>query len=170
MKRVAILAMMAIAITAVCGAPTNGAYPLLVWNATASAPPGFYRIQPPLPLRLGDLVLLKPDPADAALYAERGYLPRGVPLLKPVAAVGGMHVCEQDAHVAIDDRFAAIALPADGMRRPMTHWTGCRTLTADEIFVLNPVVRTSLDGRYFGPSPIAAVLGRAVPLWTWRAQ
>ena len=168
--RVMILAMMAVAVTLVCGAPTSGAYPLLVWNATASAAQGFYRIEPASPLHLGDLVLLKPDPASATLYAERGYLPRGVPLLKPVAAVAGMRVCEQDARVAIDGGSVAIALQADGMQRPMAHWTGCRPLTTGEVFVLNPAVRTSLDGRYFGPSPIAAVLGRAVALWTWRMR
>ena len=168
--RVVILAMMAIAIAAVGSSRMSGARPLLVWNATASAPPGFYRIERPLRLRLGDLVLLKPDPASAALYAERRYLPRGVPLLKPIAAVAGMHVCEQDGRLAIDGRFVAIALPADGMHRSMTSWIGCRTLVANEIFALNPAVRTSLDGRYFGPSPIAAVLGRAIPLWTWGAR
>ena len=168
--RVVILAIIAVAVTLVSGTPTRGAYPLLVWNATASAPQGFYRIEPPSPLPVGDLVLLKPDPASAALYAERGYLPRGVPLLKPVAAVAGMRVCEQDGRVAIGGRFAAVALPADGMHRSMTYWTGCRTLMAGEVFVLNTAVRTSLDGRYFGPSPITAVLGRAVPLWTWGAR
>ncbi len=170
MMRLMILAATALAVTAVLGSPKSGAYPLVVWNATASAPVGFYRMEPALPLRLGDLVLLQPDVASAALYAERGYLPRGMPLLKPVAGIAGMHVCEQDARVAIDGRFAATALPADGLRRPTTPWTGCRVLGTGEIFVLNPAVRTSLDSRYFGPSPIAAVIGRAVPLWTWRAR
>lgn len=170
MMRLMILAATALAVTAVCGSPKSGAHPLVVWNATASAPLGFYRVVPWPPLRLGDLVLLQPDVVSAALYAERRYLPRGVPLLKPVAAIAGMQVCEQDARVAIDGRFAAVALPADGLRRPMRAWTGCRVLGTGEIFVLNPTVRTSLDGRYLGPSPIAAVMGRAVPLWTWRAR
>ena len=161
---------MAVAISAIYGLRTGDVRPLLVWNATASAPPGFYRIEPPSLLRLGDMVLLHPDQASAALYAERGYLPRGVPLFKPVAAIAGMHVCEQDARVTIDGRVTAVALPADGMHRSMTHWTGCRTLTTGEIFLLNPAVRTSLDGRYFGPSPVTVVLRRAVPLWTWRAR
>ncbi len=170
MTRVVTLALLALAVMLVCSSPESGAYPLLVWNATASAPPGLYRIEPAMPLRLGGLVLLRPDPESAALYAQRGYLPRGVPLLKPIAAVAGMRVCEQEGRVSIDGGFAAVALAVDGMRRPMTPWAGCRTLTGREVLVLNPAVPTSLDGRYFGPSPISSVLGRAVPLWTWRAR
>src|SRR6266481_331135 len=68
--------------------------PILVWNATASAPRGLYCILSPSGLQTGDLVLVKPDPASAALYSERGYLPLGVPLLKRVGALRGMRVCE----------------------------------------------------------------------------
>ena len=143
--------------------------PLIVWNATASAPLGFYRIEVPAKLRDGDLVLLRPDVASAAAYAARGYLPRGVPLLKPVAATAGTRVCERDGRVAIGGTPVALALTADGRGRPMTAWTGCRKLAGGELFVLNAAVPTSLDGRYFGPSKIAAVIGRAVPLWTWSA-
>jgi type IV secretory pathway protease TraF len=55
--------------------------PILVWNDTASAPRGLYRTAAPPAVRGGDLVLLRPDPASAVVYAERGYLPLGVPLL-----------------------------------------------------------------------------------------
>jgi type IV secretory pathway protease TraF len=88
--------------------------PILVWNATASAPRGLYCIAPLTGLRAGDLVLVQPDPASAALYAERGYLPLGVPLLKRVAALGGMRVCEHGGDVTIEGRHVANALPTDG--------------------------------------------------------
>ena len=45
--------------------------PILVWNATASTPRGLYCIAPLTDLQAGDLVLVQPDPASAALYAER---------------------------------------------------------------------------------------------------
>jgi type IV secretory pathway protease TraF len=66
-------------------------HPLIVWNSTASAPIGFYRLRPvgEAPLRKGELVLVWPDAASAQLYAERGYLPLGVPLLKRIAATSG---------------------------------------------------------------------------------
>ena len=36
----------------------------------------------------------------------------------------------------------------------------------DDIFLLNPAVRDSLDGRYFGPLLASNVLGRATPILT----
>jgi conjugative transfer signal peptidase TraF len=142
--------------------------PILVWNATASAPRGLYSITPVSELQAGDLVLVQPDPASAAVYAERGYLPLGVPLLKRVGALGGMRVCEHAGDVTIEGRHVANALPTDGRGRPMTPWSGCRALNDGEFFALNADVPTSLDGRYFGPSLLSSMIGRAAPIWTVR--
>jgi conjugative transfer signal peptidase TraF len=139
--------------------------PILVWNATASEPRGLYCIAPLTGLQAGDLVLVQPDPASAALYAERGYLPLGVPLLKRVGALGGMRVCEHGGDVTIEGRHVANALPNDGRGRPMTPWSGCRALSDREFFALNADVQASLDGRYFGPSLLSSVIGRAIPVW-----
>ena len=144
--------------------------PILVWNATASAPRGLYCIVSPSGLQAGDLALVQPDPASAAVYAERGYLPLGVPLLKRVGALGGMRVCEHGGDVTIEGRHVANALPIDGRGRPMTSWSGCRALSDGEFFALNPDVPTSLDGRYFGPSPLSSVIGLAIPVWTERER
>jgi conjugative transfer signal peptidase TraF len=143
-----------------------GPRPILVWNATASAPRGLYCIARPAGFQAGDLVLVQPDPASAAVYAERGYLPLGVALLKRVVALGGMRVCEHDGDVTIEGRYVANALRIDGQGRPMTFWSGCRVLNDAELFALNADVPTSLDGRYFGPSLRSSVIGRAVPVWT----
>ena len=35
-----------------------------------------------------------------------------------------------------------------------------------EVFLMNPDVGDSLDGRYFGPFPASAVIGQAIPLFT----
>jgi conjugative transfer signal peptidase TraF len=140
--------------------------PILVWNATASAPRGLYCIAPLTGLQAGDLVLVQPDPASAALYAERGYLPLGVPLLKRVGALGGMRVCEHSGGVTIEGRHVANALPIDGRGRPMISWSGCWALSEGEFLALNADVPASLDGRYFGPSPLSSALGRAIPVWT----
>jgi conjugative transfer signal peptidase TraF len=146
------------------------ARPILVWNATASAPRGLYRIAPPTALQTGDFVLLRPDPTSAAIYAERGYLPLGVPLLKRVGALAGMRVCEQAGEVAINDKHVADALLIDGRGRPMIYWAGCRALRDGELFALNTDVPASLDGRYFGPSLVSSVIGRAVPVWTGKER
>jgi len=140
--------------------------PILVWNATASAPRGLYCIAPPTGLQAGDLVLVRPDPGSASVYAERGYLPLGLPLLKRVGALRGMRVCERAGDLTIEGRHIASALPIDGRGRPMASWSGCRTLSDGEFFALNADVPTSLDGRYFGPSRLSSVIGRAIPVWT----
>src|SRR5260370_9722025 len=101
--------------------------PILVWNATASAPGGLYCIVSPSGLQAGDLVLVRPDPASAAVYAERGYLPLGLPLLKRVGALRGMRVCERAGDLTIEGRHIASALPIDGRGRPMASWPACRT-------------------------------------------
>lgn len=140
--------------------------PLLAWNATASAPIGLYRVLPAGVPHVGDLVLVRPPAALAALFAERGFLPMGVPLLKHVAALAGDRVCRIGLHVTVNGTAVATALERDRQGRLLPAWSGCRRLTADDVFLLNPDAPASLDGRYFGPSPVAAIVGRVAPLWT----
>lgn len=148
------------------GRGCGGTRPVLVWNTTASVPVGLYRVLPLAgDLRVGDLVLVRAPDALAELLAERGYLPFGVPLLKHVAAVAGQRVCERAGVVSIDGRIVATALVADGRGRPLPHLEGCSTLGRGEVFLLNAGVPASLDGRYFGPTPVASVIGKAIPLW-----
>lgn len=144
--------------------------PLIVWNATPSVPVGLYLIVRADALRVGDLALLHLDPGSAARFAARGYLPAGVPLLKPVGAIAGTPVCEREGALSIAGKHVADAQATDGRGRALAAWEGCRTLTADELLVLNADNLVSLDGRYFGPSPITAVIGRALPLWTLEAR
>ena len=128
--------------------------PRVVWNASASAPIGLYRIEP---LR---------DPPLARWLAERGYLGERVPLLKHVAAKPGQRVCRSGAVVSVDARPMVVARERDGMGRPLPVWQGCRTLRAGELLMLNPDHADSMDGRYFGPLPPSTVLGRATPILT----
>ena len=166
-SRWCVFGSMIVGLALLLASATIGAQPLLVWNATASAPIGFYRVRPigVQPPRIGELVLIRPDATSARLYAERGYLPLDVPLLKRVAAVAGQRVCERDGALSIDGRHVADALPTDGQGRPLAAWSGCRPLRDGELFVLMVDVPASLDGRYFGPTPIRSVIGHATPLW-----
>ena len=43
---------------------------------------------------------------------------------------------------------------------------GCRTVAPGEVFLMNPGVPDSLDGRYFGALPASSIIGRAAPVWT----
>ncbi|RBM05146.1 S26 family signal peptidase [Novacetimonas cocois] len=139
--------------------------PRLIWNVTASTPVGLYRLQSVSPLHVGDLIAIRPPTDIAGMLARGGYLPLGVPLLKPVAALAGQLVCRTGAAVTVDGKVLGNALSHDHRGRPLPVWQGCRHVLPGQVFVMNPAVPTSLDGRYFGVLPVDAVLGRAQPLW-----
>ena len=138
--------------------------PWLVWNASASAPIGLYRVLPGKPIR-GDLVLVRTPSSVRQLAAERGYLPQSVPLVKRVAALDGDIVCAADDVISVNGRFAAERLARDRFGRPLPTWSGCHLLDGGEAFLLMEDVSDSFDGRYFGQIPTAAIIGRLVPLW-----
>jgi conjugative transfer signal peptidase TraF len=139
--------------------------PKLVWNASASAPLGLYRVVSAAP-KHGDLVLVRAPESIAHLGAERGYLPLDVPLVKRVVALSGDHVCALDETVIVNGRVVAERLKADRAGRPLPWWSHCRALVGDELFLLMGEVSGSFDSRYFGPVSRANVIGRLVPLWT----
>ena len=140
--------------------------PRLVWNATASAPTGLYWVQHPVALQLGDLALAQLPPSVQNFAAQRGYLPRGVPLVKHVAALAGDRICGDGIVLTRNGLVLALRFARDHLRRPLPLWNGCRTLRAFDVLLVNDTVAHSFDGRYFGPVDRAAMLGTLVPLWT----
>lgn len=139
----------------------------LLYNPSESAPRGWYAVVPACRIQTDDFVVLFLSGAAEKLVTDRQYLPRTVPLLKRVAALGGQHVCERAGSVTINGSFAAQAQRTDGAGRPLDAWSGCRTLRADELFLLSRNKDASFDSRYFGPVLRSTVRGRAIPLWTW---
>lgn len=139
------------------------ASPRLLWNTTASVPIGLYRLAPPSHPKVGELVVLQPDPTIASFLDAGGWLPLGVPLLKPVAATQGQIVCRYGTQITIDGRARAGAVTHDDQGRPLPAWSGCRRLGLGEVFVLSEVPG-SFDGRYFGPTAQTSVLALARPV------
>ncbi|WP_400766934.1 S26 family signal peptidase [Methylosinus sporium] len=142
------------------------AAPRLIWNTTASTPIGLYELQATGRLRAMQLVAVRPPEHIAIFLADGGFLPKGVLLLKHVLALPGHTVCRADAIITVDGVDVGEARDRDHLRRPLPSWTGCRTLRPDEVFLMNPTVQDSLDGRYFGPFPAPSIVARAVPIWT----
>ena len=134
--------------------------PKLIWNASGSAPIGLYVLNPVGKLHVGDLLATRPPKTLATFLDERQYLPIGVPMLKHVAALPGQNVCRLGHEVTVDGKAVAEALDRDRLGRPLPVWQGCRVITSGEVFLLN-ARWDSLDGRYFGPLPITAVMGSA---------
>ena len=139
--------------------------PRFLWNASASAPLGLYRVQPGASVGSGDMAVAWAPASARALAGERGYLPSSVPLVKRVAAVSGSSVCARGAVILVNDRVIALRRHADAAGRPLPWWEGCRRLGADELFLLMAETPDSFDGRYFGISEARDIVGKAVLLW-----
>lgn len=142
---------------------------LLVWNASASAPIGLYRVNPFAPLRTGDRAVVDPPAPVATFLVARGYVPRGVPLIKTVAALAPSRVCRDGLTVTVDGRILASARPTDRRGRRLPAWSGCKDLAAKEVFLLTAEAPDSLDGRYFGPMSKASIRGVAHPIQVRRS-
>ena len=140
--------------------------PRLIWNASASAPVGFYTVAPESTYIVPDLVVVAPPEPLARFMVERGYVGRDVPLLKHVLGLPGQQVCRLRSTITVDGVEMGAALDHDRLGRDLPVWQGCKTIAQDEIFLMNWEVRDSLDGRYFGPIPASSIIGRALPLWT----
>ncbi len=164
--RIAILGMISITVVAMFGT-LDVRVPWLVYNASASAPIGLYRVEQRLPRR-GEMALVEPPPLVELMLYERGLLPRSVPLVKQVAAVGGDEVCrrkgEGQDEIAINGQVVAEALEKDTDGRPLPKWEGCLHLATGEFFLLQPHPR-SFDSRYFGPVLRCDVLGVVRRVW-----
>ena len=164
MKRPVVLGWAGLALAALALAPVAARAPRLIWNASASLPLGLYRLEPTRAVTAGELVAYRPAPEWSRAFAARGYLPDGVPLLKPVAATPPSMVCRQGLRIVIDGRTVAMALEKDRAGRPLPRWSGCITLGPEAVFLLAPDVPDALDGRYFGPVDRRDLLGRIVPI------
>lgn len=153
----------ALSIMLASGVPTA---PRLVWNASASVPIGFYTISPADRIEVPDLVAVMPPEPIASFMVQRGYVGRGVPLLKRVLGLPGQRVCRDGRAITVDAVPLGEARDRDSQGRDLPVWQGCRIIAEGEVFLMNLDVSDSLDGRYFGPLPASTVMGRATPLFT----
>ncbi len=160
------LALAFVAVCAIASTFPRDREPLLVWNASASAPIGLYAVRTLGALAIADLVVARPPEPLAEWLAARGYLPKGALLIKRVAALPGQKVCRTDFTISVDGSAVAEANARDHAGRDLPRWSGCFVLGYGEVFLLNWDHPASLDGRYFGALPIDSIVGRAQPIWT----
>jgi conjugative transfer signal peptidase TraF len=139
--------------------------PRLLWNVTASAPVGFYRVDPAIPVHVGDMAIANPPSAVRSLAALRHYLPLGVPLVKRIAAGPGDRICASGGRILINGLWVVSRRTRDARGRPMPGWHGCQILHEGQYLLLMPSVPTSFDGRYFGITSVNDIVGRATLLW-----
>lgn len=141
--------------------------PLYIWNASASVPIGLYRLRSAYQFQVTELVAVQPPEPLATFLDLNGYLPVGVPMLKRILALPGQTVCRSGLTISVDDVAMGDARDRDGRGRPLPRWEGCRVVGEGELFLMNWQSDDSLDGRYFRFLPASAVIGRALPVWTW---
>jgi conjugative transfer signal peptidase TraF len=158
-------------ILAMCGAtalakwPVEISCPSFIWNASESVPIGLYRLQQVRKLDVTELVAVRPPEPLVSFLDFNGYLPSGLPMLKRVLALPGQTVCRTGLTIAIDSIEMGKARERDSRGRSLPVWQGCRLIAKGEVFLMNWQSAESLDGRYFGPIPASAVIGRALPVW-----
>ena len=119
-------------------------------NVSPSSRLGLYRLTAvPTPLARGTLVVLPVPPEVGAWHS------RWVPLLKPVAAIEGDLVCTEEDGLWIEGQaFGPIYPEAGGA--PLPRLRGCVRVPAGAVFLASPAPR-SLDGRYFGMTPVSTI-------------
>lgn len=139
--------------------------PLLLWNASTSSPVGLYLVRAGARPRRGETVIAWPPAAARWLAAQRRYLPAGVPLVKPVAAIAGARICAHGRTIIVNGRTAALRRLRDRAGRRMPWWSGCRQLRGGDLFLLSANVPEAFDGRYFGITRASEIIGPARLLW-----
>ena len=139
--------------------------PLLVWNASASAPTGLYFVSPGAPIDAGDMVIARTPAPWRMPAARRHYLPVNVPLVKRAVAAEGDIVCAHDETVSINAVPAVARRARDSAGRTLPWWEGCHALRQGELFLLMADARDSFDGRYFGVTGPGDIIGKARLIW-----
>jgi conjugative transfer signal peptidase TraF len=144
--------------------------PWWAWNASESVPIGLYAVHSDDRLTVTDLVVAIPPEPLASFLAQGGYLPRGVPLIKRILALPGQTACRNQLLIIVDGIEMGVARERDRRGRQLPNWQGCRMIQDGQVFLMNWDEPASLDGRYFGPIPLSAIVGRAEPLWTFEER
>jgi conjugative transfer signal peptidase TraF len=140
-------------------------------NLTPSYPLGLWHVQAlERDVAVGDRIFVCPPQTPLFEGArQRGYLGSGLcpgwfsPLIKTVVAVAGQHVAI-DGWIAVDGVVIAhsLVLASDGKGSALTP-ASSGVVPAGHIFLFSDFAG-SYDSRYFGPIPVAGVLGLAHPI------
>lgn len=133
--------------------------PLILYNPSASAEIGFYRLHKDHAPELGAQIAAYAPEWARRMADERGYLPYDYPLIKSVLAVEGDEICYHKSGVRVPNGSVIPVQVRDRSGREMPVKSGCVVLGPDEYFIASPDVQAGFDSRYFGPVSIGNILG-----------
>jgi conjugative transfer signal peptidase TraF len=139
--------------------------PLILYNASPSEPPGFYRLTSENPAP-GRIIAFRVPRLGRAYAATRTRSPATYTVLKAVAGVPGDRVCDQGGVFRINGDFLGVAQERDSSGNALPQWRDCRQLRDAEFFVFSRRIPNSFDSRYFGPVSRGNILAVYAPLWT----
>lgn len=129
----------------------------VLYNGSPSMPVGFY-LRTSAPIAKGAIVTVRAVDVAPRYAAQRHFSGRRDRFLKHVAGVEGDVVCASGSQVTLNRASVADRLAKDSAGRALPRWEGCVTLSGTDVFVLGETA-DSFDGRYWGPTPTAAVEG-----------
>lgn len=140
---------------------------LILFNASASAPEGFYVRDKGGPRRGAFATVRAADVAGA--YARlRHFDGARDRFIKRIAAGMGDLVCARGQSVIVATRVLW-RLNRDGQGRALPQWQGCRRLGPGEWFLLGDA-DGSFDSRYWGPVTSAEIEGVWRPMFNTASQ
>jgi len=130
---------------------------IVLFNATPSAPTGFYA-RTDASVHEGAFVTVRAADVAHDYAAARQFTDSGDRFIKRVVANVGDSVCAVGEIVRINDRTVAHRALLDSEGRALPQWSGCRTLAANEVFLMGDTP-DSFDSRYFGPVSVSDIEG-----------
>lgn len=137
-------------------------------NDSPSMPRGLYWIRlDVLPSERGEVVVFRPTQAFAHLIYGRGWLPRDMPLIKPVGGVAGDIYCAIDGRFLVDGEDAGPIFARDAQGRLVPQMAGCHRVERGTFLPVSSYLPRSFDGRYMGTVPVSNVIGTGVPVLTF---
>jgi conjugative transfer signal peptidase TraF len=162
------LAASAILLATIAGAAIPMSGHELVFNDSPSVPRGLYWIRLGAePRERGEYVVFLPPDTAATLIYGRGWLPRSMPLLKPLGGVEGDSYCVAGGRFIVNDIDAGPVYFLDAQGLPLPQMRGCRRVGHREFLPLSTYLDRSFDGRYMGAVSMSKVLGSGRPLLTF---
>lgn len=140
----------------------------LVVNGSPSVPRGLYWIRlGAMPSAKGDYVLFRPPGPFAALIYGRGWLPVGMPLLKPVGGLEGDRYCVEGGRFIVNGVDVGPVFISDSHGLAVPQFVGCRRVKRDEFLPVSSFLARSFDGRYMGAVAMGRMIGTGIPVWTY---
>ena len=137
------------------------------FNVSKSLPRGIYlkHLSIPEDLVSRSLVSLK-VPQTVLHLTARDWLSKDIPIIKPIVAVSGDHVCISSAQLEINSIYVGEVASHDSKGLPLPQISFCRDLQKEEIWLGSTRIPNSFDSRYFGPVLKQDITCRVEPFFT----